>query len=146
MAFIQALRQLANQARANGEGGALACIAECILGCIQGIIEYFNKWAYTYVGLYGYSYLEVRAVLQITHYHGLLEFELTTVGQAGKNVFTLFRNRGWEAIIADDLVGNTLFLVSIVVGGLSGVAGIILERASNILDDVGGNSTLVAFM
>ena len=36
-----------------------------------------------YVGLYGYGYLE-----------------------AGKNVISLFKNRGWEAIIADDLIGN----------------------------------------
>lgn len=39
--------------------------------------------AFVYVGLYGYSYIE-----------------------AGKNVITLFKNRGWEAIIADDLISN----------------------------------------
>ena len=39
--------------------------------------------AFVYVGLYGYSYLE-----------------------AGRNVITLFKNRGWEAIIADDLISN----------------------------------------
>ena len=124
VALIQALRQLANQARQNGDAGALACVAECILGCIQGIVEYFNKWAYIYVGLYGYSYIE-----------------------AGKNVFTLFKNRGWDAIIADDLIGNVLFLVSIVVGILSGVVAIILERSSGVLDNsAGGNATLVAFL
>lgn len=36
-----------------------------------------------YVGLYGYSYIE-----------------------AGKSVMGLFKNRGWEAIIADDLISN----------------------------------------
>lgn len=41
-----------------------------------GIIEYLNKWAYVYVGLYGYSYLE-----------------------AGRNVITLFENKGWTAIV-----------------------------------------------
>ena len=86
VAIVQALRALANQAQENGDAGILACIAVCILGCIESLIEYFNKWAFIYVGIYGYSYLE-----------------------AGKNVIALFRNRGWEAIIADDLVGNALF-------------------------------------
>lgn len=45
--------------------------------------------------MYGYSYIE-----------------------AGKNVITLFKNRGWEAIIADDLVGNVFFFLSLVIGGI----------------------------
>lgn len=69
---------LANTARANDDAGIGACIAECILSCLASIVEYFNKWAYVYVGIYGYSYLE-----------------------AGKGVMQLFKNRGWEAIITD---------------------------------------------
>lgn len=76
------------------------------------------------MGLYGYSYLE-----------------------AGKNVITLFKNRGWEAIIADDLVGNTLFLISVMVGGLSGVVGIILDLANpSFFADTPGNSRIVSFL
>jgi hypothetical protein len=25
-------------------GGALACCIDCILSCIEGLLEYFNKW------------------------------------------------------------------------------------------------------
>ena len=57
------------------------------------ILEYFNKWAFVYVGLYGYSYIE-----------------------AGKNVFALFKDRGWSAIIADDLISNAFFFLSLCVG------------------------------
>lgn len=85
-------------------------------------MEYFNKWAFIYVGLYGYSYLE-----------------------AGKNVITLFKNRGWDAIIADDLIGNVLFLVSIIVGGLTGVVGIIVQTTSPLFDNAPGNQTAIAF-
>lgn len=99
VAIIQALRNLANQMRQQDDG-ILLCIAECVLSCLESIVEYFNKWAYVYVGIYGYSYLE-----------------------AGKNVMILFKNRGWEAIIADDLVSRTLFLVSVVVGGVAGGVG-----------------------
>jgi len=99
VAIIQALRALADSAR-NGDNQILVCIAMCILGCLESLLEYFNKWAFVYVGLYGYSYLE-----------------------AGKNVFTLFKNRGWEAIIADDLVGNVFFILSLCVGGICAAIG-----------------------
>jgi hypothetical protein len=43
VALVQALKALAQQARENGDAAIFACIAECILGCIQSILEYFNK-------------------------------------------------------------------------------------------------------
>jgi len=122
VAIIQALRAIANQAQQNGDQEFIACIASCILSCLESLIEYFNKWAFVYVGLYGYSYLE-----------------------AGKNVFTLFQNRGWEAVIADDLVGNTLFFLSFISGALSGCVGLIIEASSDLFDEAGGNSKAVSF-
>jgi hypothetical protein len=99
VAIVQSLKALAQSAR-NNDNGILICIAECILSCLESILEYFNKWAFVYVGLYGYSYLE-----------------------AGKNVFTLFKNRGWEAIIADDLINNVFFFLSLCVGGICAAIG-----------------------
>lgn len=123
VAIIQALRALANAARSNDDGNAiLVCIAECILQCLASIVEYFNKWAFIYVGLYGYSYLE-----------------------AGKNVFTLFKNRGWEAIIADDLVSNTLFFVSVVVGGIAGAVGLILSVTTDWFEQAASNGQAASF-
>jgi Plasma-membrane choline transporter len=55
--------------------------------------------------------------------------------ESGKNVMTLFHNRGWEAIIADDLVGNTLLLVSFMVGGLTGCIGILVELAAGFFEE-----------
>lgn len=106
VAVIQALRALANAARDN-DNQIFVCIADCILGCLQSIMEYFNKWAFVYVGLYGYSYLE-----------------------AGKNVITLFKNRGWDAIIADDLISNVFFFLSLVVGLLTGAFGLIFVETN----------------
>jgi len=93
VAILQATKAVAQAARGENGGSFLLCIAECILQCLADILEYFNKWAFVYVGLYGYSYIE-----------------------AGKNVFTLFKNRGWEAIIADDLISNVFFFLSLSVG------------------------------
>ncbi|KAJ0389027.1 hypothetical protein P43SY_010210 [Pythium insidiosum] len=47
VAIVQALRELANQARE--EGSFLGCIAECLLGCLQAILEYINRWAFVYL-------------------------------------------------------------------------------------------------
>lgn len=75
------------------------------------------------MGLYGYPYLT-----------------------AGKNVFTLFHNRGWDAIIADDLVGNVLLLVSLIVGLLIGLLALAIEAASDLFADAGGDAQSVAFI
>ena len=99
VAIVQATRALVNMMRQE-DNSILLCLADCILSCIESLIEYFNKWAYVYVGLYGYPYLK-----------------------AGKSVMELFHNRGWDAVIADDLVSNVLFMVSVVVGLVSGVIG-----------------------
>ena len=59
-------------------------------------------------------------------------------------MFTLFRNRGWDAVIADDLVGNVLFLVSFVVGGIAGVIGLILSKTTNFFDEAEDDTGLSA--
>jgi Plasma-membrane choline transporter len=43
VALLQALRAIAQSARENGDAQIFACIAECILGCLASILEYFNK-------------------------------------------------------------------------------------------------------
>ena len=111
VAIIQALRTLADSNRGDGEGNMLLCLVSCILSCLEGILEYFNKWAFIYVGLYGYGYMD-----------------------AGKNVIQLFKSRGWSALIADDLVGRALATLSLVVGLLAGAVGVILATTTDWFD------------
>ena len=59
----------------------------------------------SYVGIYGYSYLE-----------------------SGKKVIELFRARGWTSIISDNLVGYTLGYVTFLVAIVTGLMGVALER------------------
>ena len=47
-------------------------------------------------------------------------------------MFTLFQNRGWEAIIADDLVANTLLLVSLVSGAIIGAIGLVIQVSTSL--------------
>jgi hypothetical protein len=110
VAIVQALRALVHMSRDNEDMQMLTCILDCILGCIEDIIEYFNKWAYVYVGLYGFGYLE-----------------------AGRNVIQLFEQKGWTVIISDDLCDRVLFLISAGVGLLSGLVGLALAVADQNL-------------
>lgn len=75
--------------------------------------------AYVYVGLYGYNYLD-----------------------AGKNVITLFQNKGWTVIITDNLVDNVLFMMSVVLGLLTGLVGMIMTSLDqNLFADLGVENT-----
>lgn len=66
--------------------------------------------------------------------------------KAGKSVFQLFQNRGWEAVIADDLVGNVLLLVAVVVGLIMGGIGVGLASAISSVDDAGGDEKIIGFI
>lgn len=103
VALVQALRALEYHTRDSDDFQFLSCIIQCILSCLQGIMEEINRWAYIYVGLYGFSYLE-----------------------AGRNVMQLFQHKGWTAIITDDLAENVLFMMSVAIGLISGIVGLII--------------------
>lgn len=125
VAVVQALRALHRMAQDNEDMSILVCIIDCILACIQGIIEYFNKWAYVYVGLYGYSYLD-----------------------AGRNVLTLFQHKGWTTIITDDLADNVLSMISVGIALVGGLVGFLLGKADqNLFAGIGvENPGTVGFM
>lgn len=108
VAIIQAVKEVIHNMREQGDSG-LACLAECLIGCIEQLVEYFNQWAYVFVGLYGFSFME-----------------------AGKNVMTLFKSRGWTVIISDMLVNSVLSMVAMGVGVLTGVIGILVALAAGV--------------
>eukprot|EP00551_Chaetoceros_affinis_P003849 CAMPEP_0203633670 /NCGR_PEP_ID=MMETSP0088-20131115/764_1 /ASSEMBLY_ACC=CAM_ASM_001087 /TAXON_ID=426623 /ORGANISM="Chaetoceros affinis, Strain CCMP159" /LENGTH=499 /DNA_ID=CAMNT_0050487063 /DNA_START=19 /DNA_END=1518 /DNA_ORIENTATION=- len=122
VAIIQTLdaivRSLRNE-RQNGEqnvGAALLlCCLDCLLSLLQGIIEYFNKWAFIYVGVYGYPFLT-----------------------AGEKVMTLFQERGWTVVINDNLVRNALSLLSLVIALLSGVTSLLVSPNNEPITFVAG--------
>ncbi|CAJ1949919.1 unnamed protein product [Cylindrotheca closterium] len=93
----------------------LLCLADCLLGCIESLLEYFNSWAFVYVGLYNYSFIE-----------------------AGSNVMTLFKSRGWSAIVADILVDTVLLMVSLAVGILTGLSLALLASFANWSQEMRG--------
>lgn len=91
----------------NGALACVACLAECVLNCLESIMEYFNQWAYVYVGIYGYDFRT-----------------------SGKAVMDLFANRGWTAVINDDLTSSALTVGALGVGVVTAVIGLVVAKFS----------------
>jgi hypothetical protein len=109
VAIIQAIKSLVESLRRDQDNGCgenfLLCCVECCLSCVENIFEYFNKFAFVYVGLYGYSYLD-----------------------AGKNVMTLFDLRGFSVIISDQLASAALSFMTISVGLITAGLGLLINK------------------
>lgn len=115
VAIIQTMERIVHSMRHRRQNNILLCIMECLLHFLQRVGQYFNKWAFVYVGLYGYDYIT-----------------------AGRKALELFQSRGWSVIINDNLVYRMLMLVSIVVGAISGLVGMFLADLSGWADPLFG--------
>jgi hypothetical protein len=102
VAAIQTLRALVRSLR--GRNNILAAIADCILGCIDGLVQYFNHYAFIQVAIYGKTFCA-----------------------AAKSTWSLIQDAGIEAIINDNLVGGVLtsgcFIGAIATGIVGAVVG-----------------------
>ena len=58
----------------------------------------------------------------------------------------LFRARGWTTIINDNLVYRTLMMMNLVVGGLTGCAGMLVAFLTGWAKEFGDSQYLVAFI
>ncbi|RHY41678.1 hypothetical protein DYB37_007881 [Aphanomyces astaci] len=98
-AIIMFFRHLASKSQNSVAVCLLGCL-ECIIGCISRLVQYFNKYAYSYVGIYGFSFL-----------------------RSGKETWELFDKMGWSAIANDSLIDNVLMVGAIMVGFTGAAAG-----------------------
>jgi len=104
--ILEAVRNLASE-EGNPAEALLACCAVCFIGCIQSMVEYFNRYAYIEIALYGKSYIP-----------------------AAKNTWRLFKDRGIDALINDSLVSMTLTWGAYAIGLLSSLFAYIYIRAT----------------
>ena len=97
-----------------------ACLA-CVLSCVRSLIEYFNRFAYVYVALYGFDFR-----------------------RAGSAVFGLFRSSGWTVVIHDDLLGIVLLFGALACGVVGAVIGVGVGSAFE--DDSLSTAVIYAFV
>eukprot|EP00585_Thalassiosira_rotula_P007315 CAMPEP_0196137484 /NCGR_PEP_ID=MMETSP0910-20130528/5440_1 /TAXON_ID=49265 /ORGANISM="Thalassiosira rotula, Strain GSO102" /LENGTH=596 /DNA_ID=CAMNT_0041397949 /DNA_START=48 /DNA_END=1838 /DNA_ORIENTATION=- len=120
VAILEASKQMIKNLRESEDGGGvLLCLAECLLACLQDIMEYFNKWAFVFVGLYGYTFVE-----------------------SGKNVLNLFKTRGWTTIITDTLANSVLRMLSAAVGLITGLVALAIAQIQGMVfgDELGASA------
>ncbi|TYZ58822.1 hypothetical protein PybrP1_004461 [[Pythium] brassicae (nom. inval.)] len=98
--FVLGALQRALQGQGNAVAACLVGCLDSIVGAIERWVEYFNRFAYAYVGIYGYGF-----------------------ATSGKRVFDLFESKGWTAITNDSLIVNVLLFGKIAVGFLGAAAG-----------------------
>jgi len=60
LAFGEKVHETADSVRSPAALAILACCAACLIGCIEGLVEYFNKYAYIEIALYGVDHLHNR--------------------------------------------------------------------------------------
>ncbi|GJJ77400.1 hypothetical protein EMPS_09759 [Entomortierella parvispora] len=103
IALLQTLRYILNSLRSDQDDGLMAFIAmcaSCILSCLEGLFEIFNKFAFTQVAIYGKPFV-----------------------QAASDTWALIKDRGVDAIVNDSLVGNVLGMGSFAIAIMSGLYG-----------------------
>ncbi|KAL7568827.1 hypothetical protein ACA910_007240 [Epithemia clementina (nom. ined.)] len=101
VAILQTLEQIARQTRNRRD--IVSCVIQCIVMCLRAYLEYFNSWAFCYVGIYGYDYLS-----------------------AGRKVIDLFKARGWTTLITDRLVFRVLLLANLGISALTGAVCVLI--------------------
>ncbi|EST09646.1 Choline transporter-like protein [Kalmanozyma brasiliensis GHG001] len=114
VAILDMLRALFNllqsQAASDGDmtGQILACIASCCIGCIRALVDYFNRYAYINIALYGNGYI-----------------------RAAKETWSLLKDRGIDALINDSLVNIVFNCGAFIVGLLTALFAYVYEQKTN---------------
>ncbi|PWN47996.1 DUF580-domain-containing protein [Violaceomyces palustris] len=111
VAILDLLRALLNvvQQQQASEGDAcgtiLACVAGCCIGCIDAMVQWFNRYAYINIALYGNSYVA-----------------------AAKETWTLLKQKGIDAIINDSLVNIVWTMGAYIIGVCCALFAFIYEQ------------------
>ena len=101
VALIQTVRfMLRSMERATKKNSFVVCCVRCILNIVENWVRYFNKYAFVVVALYGKNFRS-----------------------SGSEVWSLFRTRGWTAVINDDLVEMVMQVTCIGIGVVTAFVG-----------------------
>lgn len=95
--FLNFLLELSK--KSNAKNRFLVCLIsalQCVLGCIQGMVQYINKFAYIHIAMHGYSFCK-----------------------AARECFDLISRNFFSAVIMDTIAGFVLFVGKVLFTALS---------------------------
>jgi hypothetical protein len=85
---------------------AICCSClQCLIQLLEDVVNYFNHYAFVQVAIYGKSFYE-----------------------AGRSTWQMFEDRGFDALINDDLTYTVFLVGGIVTGSASGIVGYLWAR------------------
>lgn len=133
VALVQVLERVVAEARRqrqrqHGRDSIWLCVLDCLIELLGSILEYFNSWAFLYVGIYGYDYVT-----------------------AGKQVMTLFQQRGFTFLLTHTLLFQVLRYMKLSIGLVSGallslVCALLVQNETNLLWSVFAFGFVVGWM
>ncbi|RYP35968.1 hypothetical protein DL766_002238 [Monosporascus sp. MC13-8B] len=130
VAIINFLRQLCSVAQRSeaADGNILGYVAFLILGCLLAVldwaVEFLNRYAFSYIALYGKPYI-----------------------QAAKDTWKMIKDRGIDALVNECLIGPVLSFGAIFVGYACALLGYVYVTFTNPAYNRGGDYTpvIIAF-
>ena len=57
VAILKVIQAVARSAFGQNRNSIIACLALCLITCIERLMEYFNLYAFTHVAIYGCDYI-----------------------------------------------------------------------------------------
>jgi len=105
VAILKTIKAIIQSLRSENDN-IVACLLDCIISCIEGLVRYFNQYAFCQFAIYGKTYFE-----------------------AANATWLLISSSGIEAILNDNIVSGVLtmgcFIVSLGACALSGFLGFV---------------------
>jgi len=108
ISIIELMKILARSLRGRDNNAVvqfIGCCLECLLQCIEDIVEYINSYAFTICAIYGDDYCT-----------------------AVSKTMNLFSTNGFDLIINDDLIESVLFMGSLACGLVGAGSGYFMAR------------------
>jgi len=105
VAILKTIRALL-RSMSGRSGNMLACVALCLLSCIENLVRYFNHYAFCQVAIYGKTFCT-----------------------AATDTWQLLQRSGIAAIANDNIIGGVLLVGSLFGGVVVGGVGALLTLA-----------------
>ena len=134
VAVLQTLEGMARNQR--NRNNLVGLVLQCIIMCLRAYLEYFNSWAFCYVGKF-MSFTGLRlpgseetltfVLLSCLSAHDIITgIYGYSYLDAGKKVIDLFKARGWTTFITDRLIFRVLLMANLGIAALDGALCILL--------------------
>jgi len=125
VALLDMLRYACSIAQQNADTGNFAvdcafCVLQCILGFVQWALEFVNRYAYSYMALYGDSYIK-----------------------SAKATWRMIKDRGIDALINECLVGPVFTMGGIFVGAACALIAYVYLEVTDPSYNTNGQFTAV---